>query len=76
METFLPNFFFMESEAFFIRGFSVLKSKSARGFANRADAVATAAMVAVVVTTFVVGKNFSAADVGSYNTTQTVPWSS
>ena len=47
----LPRILLTLVKPVLIAGRKTLSSKSARGFANRADAPATVAMVAVVVTT-------------------------
>ena len=52
-----------------IAGLKTLSSKSARGFANRADAPATAAMDAVVVATAAEGRYCSTILISSYNYT-------
>jgi len=58
---------------FFTTGFTAFRSRSARGLANRADAVATVAIVAVVVTTPIDGKNCSTAGTGSQIVSQILP---
>ena len=53
-----------------IAGLKTLSSKSARGFANRADAPATVAIAAVVVATLALGRYASTTPISSYNITQ------
>tara|TARA_A200000113_G_C8651045_1_gene285824 strand:- start:21 stop:257 length:237 start_codon:yes stop_codon:yes gene_type:complete len=68
----LPNFFLTASIPFLIAGFTTLSSKSARGFANRADVVATVAMTAVEDITGAVGINCSTGGISSHSVIQIV----
>ena len=66
----LPRILLTLVKPVLIAGLKTLNSKSAKGFANRADAPATVAIAAVVDATWALGKYCSITPISSYNTTQ------